>query len=144
MSTLLGEENTKLDKLGNTVSTESSEDASPPTKKEQRAAERKAQLGLAASPPDQRRGPDRGIFRDVSREQQEQQQERQYDQRLADEREELRDDRQRRQFDRHGGYGFSNKDKKSKQGWGDPLDDLNADYEMDPADPAADPDEPAQ
>lgn len=47
MSTLLGEENTKLDKLGNTVSTESSEDASPPTKKEQRAAERKAQLGLA-------------------------------------------------------------------------------------------------
>ncbi|CDH59748.1 predicted protein [Lichtheimia corymbifera JMRC:FSU:9682] len=120
MSTLLGEENTKLDKLGNTVSAESSEDASPPTKKEQRAAERKAQLGLAASPPDQRRGPDR------------------------DEREELRDDRQRRQFDRHGGYGFSNKDKKSKQGWGDPLDDLNADYEMDPADPAADPDEPAQ
>lgn len=59
-----------------------------------------------ASPPDHRRGPDRGIFRDVSREQQEQQQERQYDQRLADEREELRDDRQRRQFDRHGGYGF--------------------------------------
>ena len=47
MSTLLGEENTKLDKLGNTVSTESSEDAPPPTKKEQRAAERKAQLGLA-------------------------------------------------------------------------------------------------
>ena len=59
-----------------------------------------------ASPPDQRRGPDRGIFHDVSREQQEQQQERQYDQRLADEREELREERQRRQFDRHGGYGF--------------------------------------
>lgn len=76
----------------------------------------------------------------MSREQQEQQQERQYDQRLAEEREEYRDERQRRQFDRHGGYGFrfglqpeclqyitntvhSNKDKKSKQGWGDPLDE---------------------
>ncbi|KAI9315016.1 hypothetical protein BX666DRAFT_1965900 [Dichotomocladium elegans] len=117
-STLITEDSS-TDKLGNTVATEHEGETREPTKREIRDAERRARLGPAVTPPDRKRGTDRGI--DSASIEGQRGQDEQYEQRRIEQLEQLEQKNSRRQFDRHGGYGHRMMDKKSKRGWGDPL-----------------------
>ncbi|KAI9488220.1 hypothetical protein BDB00DRAFT_849399 [Zychaea mexicana] len=124
---IIGEENTKIDKLGNTkVEEDDTDDSGPMTRHQLRNEQRKAQLGLAASPPDRKRGPDRGMQDNWVQSQGNE------SNLVAQEEQELPPVQ-----DRQSDFTYNNNEKKTRQGWGDLIDAQTAVDEFDPNDPAS-------
>ncbi|KAI9253524.1 hypothetical protein BDA99DRAFT_520030 [Phascolomyces articulosus] len=125
---IIGEENMKIDKLGNSRIDENSnaDDAGPMTRHQIRNEQRKAQLGLAASPPDRKRGPDRGLDESWKSQGNEN------STLVTPEMQDLPP-----QNNRQGDFTYNNSKKKTRQGWGDMIEAQTAEVEFDPNDPGA-------
>ncbi|KAI7856707.1 hypothetical protein BDC45DRAFT_502103 [Circinella umbellata] len=123
---IIGEENIKVDKLGNSRVEQDKEDPEEMTRHQMRNEQRRAQLGLAASPPDRKRGPDRGLEDNWTKSQGN-------DQSFVTPEEKDLPPQSNRQSD----FTYNNNEKKTRQGWGDPIEAQTAHEEFDPNDPGS-------
>ncbi|KAI8138324.1 hypothetical protein BJV82DRAFT_631874 [Fennellomyces sp. T-0311] len=128
VNSIIGEENVTIDKLGNTRIEEDTEDAGQMSRHRMRNEQRRANnnLGGAVSPPDRRRGHDKGLNDNWTKSSSE------GNDTLVSQQDDLPP-----MTERQGDFGYNNGNKKVKQGWGDPIEAQIGYDEMDPNDPAA-------